>query len=51
MLKGYKTYLAILLTALVVGLYSTGVISQGIEEWLVGILSAIGLWARSQANK
>lgn len=48
MLKGYRTYLAIALTALVVGLQVIGIIGVELEAVLVGILSVLGLYYRSK---
>lgn len=49
MLKGYRTYLAILLTALVYGFQQIGIMPEGWSEWLIGILTAAGLWFRYKA--
>ena len=48
-LKGWRTYLAIILTALVAGLVQIGIISTNIGDIVVTILSGLGLYFRSQA--
>lgn len=48
-LKGYRTYLAIVLTALVVGLHEIGVFPGEWFEWTVAALAAAGLYFRAKA--
>jgi hypothetical protein len=51
MFKGYRTYLAIGATALVVLGSYFGIIPAGVEATIVSLLTAAGLYYRSQANQ
>lgn len=48
-LSGKKTYLAAVLTVLVVGLYSFGIIDVKMYEIFVGALAALGLFSLRDA--
>lgn len=47
-MTGYKTYLSIILTAVVVLCQYFGVISADTAAAIVSVLSAFGLWSNSQ---
>ena len=51
MLKGYRTYIAIVLTALVIGLTQMGILPVALGDALAGLLTIAGLYYRSQAVK
>jgi hypothetical protein len=51
MIKGYRTYVAIVLTAAVSLAQSFGYITPDVSASLVAVLSAAGLYFRSQAGK
>ena len=51
MFKGYRTYIAIVLTAGVVLTQYFGLVSDDLMAPIVTILSALGLYYRSQAGK
>lgn len=48
-MKGYRTYAAIIATALVVGLHQIGILPDGIFELIVTALTAAGIYFRKQA--
>lgn len=48
-MKGYRTYAAIVATALVVGLHQIGILNDGLFELLVSVLTVAGLYFRSKA--
>jgi len=48
MLKGYRTYLAIILTALIVGLNQLGIVSGVLYDTIVGLLVVAGIYYRAK---